>query len=276
MSRGRLVRGAAVALAVAAFVATASAQGFRRGNRFFEPLRSPTPESFDGSFTFCRIMFPVAYDGYGSGWGVDYPRADINLSIRLSELTKTQISRQSNGEPNHLVMDLNDPAIFNCPFIMMTEVGNAYIGPTEAEHLREYLLKGGFLWADDFWGSYAWEHWVGELSKVLPPNEYPIKDLPPDHPIFHSQLEVARVPQIPSIGFWGGPGGPTSERGSDSAEPHARGVADSHGRLMVLITHNTDFGDAFEREGDDPSYFYTFSVAGYAFGIDTLLYALTH
>ncbi len=275
MSRGRLVRGAAVALAVAAFVATASAQGFRRGNRFFEPLRSPTPESFDGSFTFCRIMFPSGY-GDGSGWGVDYPRADINLSIRLSELTKTQISRQSNGEPNHLVMDLNDPAIFNCPFIMMTEVGNAYIGPTEAEHLREYLLKGGFLWADDFWGSYAWEHWVSELSKVLPPNEYPIKDLPHDHPIFHSQLEVARVPQIPSIGFWGGPGGPTSERGSDSAEPHARGVADSHGRLMVLITHNTDFGDAFEREGDDPSYFYTFSVAGYAFGIDTLLYALTH
>src|SRR4029453_17061474 len=103
MSRGRLVRGAVAARPLAVFVAPASAQGFRRGNRFFEPLRSATPESFDGSFTFCRIMFPTAYDGDGSGWGVDYPRADINLSIRLSELTKTHISRQSNGEPNHLV-----------------------------------------------------------------------------------------------------------------------------------------------------------------------------
>src|SRR3954470_19292209 len=147
MVKSRLTRGAVAAVALALFVATASAQGFRRGNRFFQPVRSPTPESFDGSFNFCRIMFPPAPDGDGGGWGVDYPRADINLSIRLSELTKTRISRQSDGEPNHLVMDLNDPAIFNCPFIMMTEVGAAYFGPTEAAHLRDYLKKGGFLWA---------------------------------------------------------------------------------------------------------------------------------
>jgi len=278
MSRGRLVKGAMAALALAVFVATASAQGFRRGNRFFGQLRAPTPESFDGSFNFCRIEFPhdPSFYGYSSPWWVDYPRADINLSIRLSELTKTRISRQPDGEPNHLVMDLNDPSMFNCPFIMMTEPGGAYIGQTEAVHLREYLLKGGFLWADDFWGTDAWEHFAGELSKVLPPDEYPIRDLPRDHPLFHAQFEVARVPQIPSIGNWGGPGGPTSELGSDSAEAHARGISDSHGRLMVLITHNTDFGDAFEREGDDPRYFYTFSVEGYAFGINALLYGLTH
>jgi hypothetical protein len=276
MLKGRLASGMAVALIVVLCAATASAQRFRRGNRFFEAVRRPTPESFDGGFTFCRIMFPQAYDGDGNGWFVDYPRADINLSIRLSELTKIHISRQSDGEPNHLVMDLDDPSIFNCPFIMMTEVGAAYFSPTDAAHLREYLQKGGFLWADDFWGSYAWEHWRGEIEKVLPPNEYPIFDLPQNHPLFHSQFEVTRVIQIPSINAWGGPGGSTSERGADSAEPHARGIADSHGRLMVLITHNTDFGDAFEREGDDPRYFYTFSVEGYAFGINTLLYAMTH
>src|SRR3954447_23423186 len=278
MVNGRLARGAVAAIVVALFVATASAQGFRRGGRggrFFGEIRTPTPESFDGSFTFCRIMFPFANDGDGGGWQVDYPRADINLSIRLSELTKTRISRQTDGEPNHLVMQLTDPAIFNCPFIMMTEVGAAYIGPAEAKNLREYLLKGGFLWADDFWGSYAWDHWVSELSKVLPPGEYPIKDLPKDHPLFHGQFEVAGVIQIPSINAWGGPGGNTSERGADSAEPHARGISDSHGRLMVLITHNTDYGDAFEREGDDPRYFYTFSVGGYAFGINALLYTLS-
>src|SRR3954470_2875473 len=116
MLRGRRALGVAVALALAAFVATASAQGFRRGNRFFEPFRPVTPESFDGSFNFCRIMFQRAYDGDGATWNVDYPRADINLSIRLSELTKTRISRDASGEPNHLLMDLNDPMMFHCPF----------------------------------------------------------------------------------------------------------------------------------------------------------------
>ena len=92
----------------------------------------------------------------------------------------------------------------------------------------------------------------------------------------HTLFDVKRVPQIPSINFWGGTGGATAERGSDSAVPHARGIFDDKGRLMVFITHNTDFGDAYEREGDDPSYFYTFSVEGYAIGIDVILYAMTH
>src|SRR3954447_19742168 len=147
MVNGRLARGAVAAIVVALFVATASAQGFRRGGRggrFFGEIRTPTPESFDGSFTFCRIMFPFANDADGGGWQVDYPRADINLSIRLSELTKTPISTDATGEPNHLVLRLTDPELFQCPFIMMTEVGAAYFSPEEAQKLREYLLKGGF------------------------------------------------------------------------------------------------------------------------------------
>src|SRR3990170_1351371 len=123
MMKGRLVRGLAAAVIIALFAATASAQRFRRGNRSFDPVRTPTEESFDGSFNFCRIAFPGG-GGRGGSWSVDYPRADINLSIRLAELTKTRISRQPSGEPNHLVMELTDPALFNCPFIMMTEVGN--------------------------------------------------------------------------------------------------------------------------------------------------------
>ena len=63
---------------------------------------------------------------------------------------------------------------------------------------------------------------------------------------------------------------------ADSDEVHVRGIKDRHDRVMVLMTHNTDFGDAYERESDDPSYFHTFSVNGYAIGIDVLLYAMTH
>ena len=270
---GRRVRTSVIAILLAlSIVAIADAQ--RRRGGFFT-VRTPTPESFDGRFNFCRIAFAPNPMGDGGGWSVDYPRADINLSIRLSELTKTAISTDGEGDPNYLVMRLTDPALFQCPFIMMTEVGRVSFSPEEAEKLREYLLKGGFLWADDFWGSYAWEVWDSEFSKVLPSAQYPMRDLPPDHPLFRTQFTVNRVPQIPSIQHWMSYGD-TSERGADSAVAHARGIADAKGRLMVLITYNTDFGDSWEREGDDPRYFYTFSVEGYAFGINALLYAMTH
>jgi hypothetical protein len=265
-----------VTLAALLCASTALAQR-RRGFRYgYAPLRMASAESFDGSFNFCRIMFSQSNDGDGGGWMVDYPRADANLSIRLSELTRTRISRDASGEPNHVLLRLTDDLMFQCPFIMMTEVGGAYISPPEADRLREYLLKGGFLWADDFWGSWAWEVWAREIGKVLPPSEYPIVDVPLTHPIFHQQFEVKRVIQIPSINAWRGMGGGTSERGEDSAEPHARAIYDKQGRMMVFITYNTDFGDAFEQEAADPQYFYTFSVEGYEMGINVLLYALTH
>lgn len=270
----RLLRAAAASLLIALFAGALEAQ-FRRG-RWFAPVRQPTADTFDGGFNFCRVMFRGSRLGTGGSWNVDYPRADVNLSIRLAELTRTRISTQADGEPDHIVISLTDPELFKCPFVMMTEVGAAYFDPDEALRLRAYLQKGGFLWADDFWGAYAWEHWMHELSKVLPPLEYPAFDLPPDHPLFRAQFEISAVPQIPSINFWLGSGGGTSERYDDSREPHARGIADGHGRLMVLMTHNTDLGDSWEREADDPTYFYRFSVDGYAFGINVVLYALTH
>jgi hypothetical protein len=261
---------AALALATAAEV---EAQFVRGG---FLSVRKATPDDFDGRFNFCRVVFASDFRGDGANWSVDYPRADINLSIRLSELTNTSISRLPSGEPNNLLVRLTDPELFECPFIMMTEVGAASITDDEAAQLRVYLEKGGFLWADDFWGTWAWEVWAREIGKALPPSEYPIVDVPLGHPIFHQQFDVKRVIQIPSIGAWRGMGGGTSEQGADSATPEARAIYDKQGHMMVFITHNTDFGDAFEQEAADPEYFYTFSVEGYQTGINVLLYALTH
>jgi hypothetical protein len=254
------------------------AQFRQRGFRGFGNLGSgdiATDKDFDGAFHFCRVLFRSDFRGDGGNWSVDYPRADINLSVRLSELTRTYVS-MTNGEPNPLLIRLTDDALFRCPFIMMTEVGSAFFDEKEAERLREYLLKGGFLWADDFWGSLAWEWWVGQFSKVLDPAEYPIIDLPNTHPLFSSQFVIQKVPQIASINYWAGSGGDTSERGADSRDAHARAILDKHGNIMVLMTHNTDLGDSFEREADDPQYFYQMSVPGYAFGVNALLYALTH
>jgi len=261
---------AALALATAAEV---EAQFVRGG---FLSVRKATPDDFDGRFNFCRVVFASDFRGDGANWSVDYPRADINLSIRLSELTNTSISRLPSGEPNNLLVRLTDPELFECPFIMMTEVGAASITDDEAAQLRVYLEKGGFLWADDFWGSYAWDWWEAQLRKALPAEEFPIVDLPPDHPLFHTLFEVQHTPQIPSISFWAGSGGSTSERGEDSAIVHTRAVLDRRGRMIVLMTHNTDLGDSFEREADDPQYFYQMSVPGYAFGINALVYVMTH
>ena len=268
----RLLAAFAAAALLGAAV-TVEAQ-FRRGGFGFG-TRTASAKDFDGSFHFCRIVFRNAIQGDGGGWSVDYPRADINFSIRFSELTKTHVSRDNTGEPNHLLVRLTDNELFDCPFVMMTEPGGAAFDDEEAKRLRLYLEKGGFLWADDFWGEYAWSWFVGQLRKALPASEFPIFDLPPEHPLFHTQFEVKKVAQIPSINFFFG-SGRTSERGADSAVPHARGITDSKGRLIVLITHNTDFGDSYEREGDNPEYFYQMSVPGYAFGINTLLYAMTH
>jgi len=253
--------------------ATAAAQ---RGGRFADALRRPAPDTFDGGFNFCRIYFRSSRYGDGGDWQVDYPRGDINLSIRLSELTKTPVGFDRSGEPKHIVITLTEDELFRCPFVMMTEVGSAYFDEQEAQRLRTYLLKGGFLWADDFWGSYAWDYWENEIRKVLPSAEFPIVDLQTDHPLFRTLFEIPRTPQIPSIGRWGGIAGNTSERGADSAEVHTRAILDRDGRMMVLITHNTDFGDSWEREADDPRYFYEFSVNGYAVGINVVLYAMTH
>ena len=253
--------------------------GWRVCSESGAPPRFPEEKDFDGKFHICRLMYTqVRQQNLGMGWGTDYPYAEINLSIRLSELTKTTVKRRPSGEPHFLLMRLSDDVLFRCPFIMMTEVGSAFIDENEAERLRTYLRKGGFLWADDFWGSYAWEWWEAQLRKVLPADQYEIVDLPADHPLFRSQFEIksGSAPQIAAIGRWIQLGGGTSERGEDSAEVHTRAVLDDHGRIMVLMTHNTDLGDSFEREAEDPTYFSTMSVPGYAFGINTLLYAFTH
>ncbi|MGE3840020.1 MAG: DUF4159 domain-containing protein [Vicinamibacterales bacterium] len=254
-------------LAAAAGVATA--QGGYFG------VKRPGPESFNGAFTFCRLAVQAARDGDGGSWAADYPRADENLSLRLSELTKTQVNFDGEGGPASVVIRASDPALFDCPFVALTNPGRAFLPEDEVSALRTFLQKGGFLWSDDFWGTRAWEHWERELRKVLPAHAYPLVDLDVTHPMFRTVFPVKAIPQIPNIGFYQDTGW-TSERGSDSRDARAAAILDSEGRVMVLITHNTDFGDAYEREAEDPEFFHRFSVDGYAIGIDVLVYAMTH
>ena len=171
---------------------------------------------------------------------------------------------------------MTDPFLFQCPFVMMTDVGELSLDRQERDLLRQYLDKGGFLWVDDFWGESSWAAFEQEIAAVLPTAQFPIRDLSPEHPIFRTLYEVPTLPQIPSINSWRGMGGGTSELGADSAEPHIRAITDRQGRIMVLMTHNTDISDAWEREAADPRYFLEFSPRGYAVGMNVVLYAMSH
>ena len=234
------------------------------------------PRAYTGHFQFCRLRFRNAPEGDGGGWFVDYPRADENLSARLSEVTRITIGRDTRGRPRHMVATASDPDLDLCPFVMMSEPGGAYFDRDEAEGLRTYLLKGGFLWADDFWGTYAWDWWREQLGLVLPAADFPIVEVRPDHPMFRTVVAIDHVPQIPNVGLWVSRG-QTSERGRDSPETPAHAIFEpGTNRLMVFMTHNTDFGDAYEEEAVSPDYFRRFSTVAYAIGADVLVYAMTH
>ena len=229
------------------------------------------------AFTFCRVAYrQVRREPMGQGWRTDYPDADRNLMLRLSQLTTTPIRTTRQGHPDHIIVQLTDDEIFQCPFIFMSDVGTMSMNSEEVERLRKYLTRGGFLWVDDFWGEYAWDMWVQEISKVLSPGEYPIEDIPPGDILFNALYDVYAVPQVPSIQYWRRSGGGTSERGAESAVPHLRGIRDERGRIIVLMSHNTDIADGWEREGEDEEFFLQFSPKAYALGINIILYALTH
>jgi len=237
-------------------------------------IRTPPKDFSDGRFTVCKWMFRSdRSEPGGIGWSTDYPFGEINLLTRISEFTNTRVSRNS-GNVNYWVVRLTDDQLFECPILIGSDVGTASLSKAEVERLREYLLKGGFLWVDDFWGTPAWDQWAGLIRRVLP--EFQIVDVAPGDPIRHTLFNITEVKQIPSIFSWGGPGSDPRERGSDSPHADFRAIADGHGRIMVVMTHNTDIGDSMEREGDDPAYFAEFSPEGYALASNIVVYALTH
>ena len=134
------------------------------------------------------------------GWDTDYPGADINFSIRLSELTRTRVARQADGsEPEYVTIRLTDPALFQCPFALMEDAGTIDLSDVEVAKFREYLLKGGFVFVSDYWGEIGKEQFDDEIGRVLPRATYPIVDLKLDHPLWHTQFQLKDVPQMPSI-----------------------------------------------------------------------------
>lgn len=266
-------------LAMIAVATTAAAQIWA-GGYGRTPPRFPTATTFSGGFNFCRVMFQ-SDRREKQGWATDYPGADINFSVRLSELTKVHVSMRDDTEvpePDAVVVRLTDEALFNCPFIFMEDAGTARFNDREVAGLQDYLLKGGFLLVGDYHGNWGREQFDEQIARALPSSRFPTIDLTPpnDHPLWRTMFPVKELPQMASIQTWRRTGSIIERWNDENGPPTARGITDEHGRLMVLMVHNTDLPDPWEREGEDKDYFYRFSPDAYAAGIDILLYAMTH
>ena len=254
---------------------SASAQIWRsQEGRYLTPLHEGLPEQ-SGGFMFCRLWYDATRSmRSGLGWSTDYPAADGNFMTRFEELTPTHIARWDNGDPGIAAVRATDPDIFRCPFLFMTDPGSVTFTDAEIEGLRLYLLKGGFLWADDLWGNEAWSYFEDEMSRIFP--ERAIEEITPDHRLFSALYAVEEVPQIPSYQFWRQSGGESSEFGAETAVPHLRGIFDDERRPLVIVSFNTDIADGWEREGDVPHFFYNFSPKAYGLGINILIWAMSH
>ncbi len=222
-------------------------------------------------FTFARVQYTV--DGrHGQGstehrWAIDFPASDLDLSFRLQQMTSLKV------DPDARVIKLTDKELSNYPFLYIVEPGRITFTEEEVKVLRRYLLNGGFLMFDDFWGEREWNFFSEEMQRLFP--ERKITDLPVEHPIFHTVFNLTEKPQVPGLPHF--IRGRTHERGEEGEEVHYRGISDDKGRLMILICHNTDLGDGWEREGENQEYFRQYSEPkAFPMGINAIVYAMTH
>lgn len=225
----------------------------------------------DDVFTFARVKYGSGQYAYGfrmrygsPSWQVDYPTADENFVRVLQTVTQLPASE------NSLVIGLDDPEFFEFPFAYMVEPGYLQLADGEADTLREWCLRGGFLMVDDFHGEAEWQNFLSEFAKVFP--DRTPKDIPIDHPIFHCYHDFDKFPQVPGLGpivYYG----VTYEKGGKI--PKCAGYFDDDQRLMVLINHNVDIGDSWEHAAD-PRYPTQYSRLGYMLGINYVIYAMTH
>lgn len=226
-------------------------------------VRRGRDRSGPSEFTFVRTV----YTGWRySSWAVDYPEADHHFIIGVRDWSGANLDIGDKPEQ----IPIMDERLFSFPLIYFVEPGYLNLSQEEAARLREYIERGGFLFLDDFWGEYEWENVQEQMHRVFHDRE--IKDLPLDHPIFHSYFDIDEVVQVPGIGSWLGRG-VTHEKGGRI--PHYMGIQDESGRVVVFISRNCDLGDAWEWI-DDPRYPIKYGLAAYKVGINVIVYAMTH
>lgn len=271
-------RQAGVAVAVLLFVAGAFAQ---RGRGRFTSMTDAPAYGGDADFHFLRLAFSDGYGfsrgfgfasrrGAGRGWWViDFPDADDNFTTGIRRLTRIEA-----GEPRHL--EIMDDRLFDYPWLYATNVGYWDLNGEEAARLRDYLNRGGFLVFDDFWGQQEWETFRHAIDKVLP--NRPITDIVETDPVMHVLYDIREKDRtfIPgSRHLRRGAGGTVEVVQPYGTAPAWRSIYDDKNHLIVAINYNTDVGDAWEF-ADVPYYPEAMTALAYRYGINYIIYSMTH
>lgn len=234
------------------------------------------PSFQEDVFTFARLKHESG-GGFGyysrrRSWEEDAPRADVILSFRIHQITSI------NVRPGYNPIDFTKEELEKYPFVYLSGVENMGLRNEEVLALRNYLLSGGFMMVDNFWGDEAWHNFTNELKRVFPDREP--RELSLDDPIFHNVYDFKAKPQMPTAGVFERYGifyDPNRDYGVMTHAPHYFAVFDDKGRMMMIICHNNHYGDGWEHEGDDAKYFHVISEGmAYPMFINILVYAMTH
>ena len=259
--------------------------GFQRPFRVYRSMEPydnvelPSDWQDKADWIFARLMYPqhpnarfgryYRYGGMdwregGTSWSQDYPRADRHFAVALRRLTRINV--RSVEQPVNL--DDGDD-VYNWPWLAAGEMGDWKLTESQIEKLRDYLLRGGFLMLDDFWGTEEWDRFFETMRLVFP--DRPIVEIDNADPVFHAVYDLDDRYQVP--GQWALGRGTTYR--SDGYRAYWKGIYDEHGRLMVTMDFNSDVGDSWEW-ADDPRYPEKFSALGIRIGINYVVYSLTH
>jgi len=221
-------------------------------------------------FTFTRAIYSSPSRGRGGfrggfgSWATDYPKADLQFAMVMQRLAQhLDIAQTENA------VRLDDPQLRRFPWLYAVEVGRMALTEAEVTGLRSYLAAGGFLFVDDFWGGRQWDQFEQNIRRVLP--NLPIVDLPLSHPLFTSYYNITEILQVPNVGNarWG----ETTE--CYGCDPAVRAIFDEHGRLLVLISFNSDLGDAWEW-AEQPFYPVKYSTYAFQLAVNAIVYAMSH
>ena len=230
---------------------TAAGQG-RRPSR-----QSSATVEYDSHFVFTRIRYGSGLRSFGdASWAHDYPSADRNLAAILDFISNMRVRLDGTN-----VYDLDDEGIFENPIIYVSEPGFWTIRPSEAENLRKYLLKGGFIIFDDFEGDGHWRNMTAQMARALPDHRFiPITV---DHPIFHSFFDIQKL-DVPHPLVNVTPGYLAMFENNDPSR-----------RMIALANWNNDLAEYWEWSAEglfnpDPT------NDAYRLGVNYIVYAMTH
>lgn len=235
----------------------------------YEAILRPEPNPHQ-NFYFTRGAYTSSMWGYGrgGGWSTDFPKADRQFLYVMERTLGWDVFPCENP------IGLDDPNIRRFPFLYMLEVGRMSLTQPEVENLRSYLLAGGFVFIDDFWDVNEWANFEREIRRVLP--DHDIEEIPMDHMIYRIIYPIEEVLQVPNQGN-GSTGNPAyyGECYASLCTPTVRGIFDDDGRLMVLIAHNTDLGDAWEW-AEQPYYPYDRSNYAFSMAFNIIAYSMVY